>query len=123
LLAFSRQQVLQPKLLELNALVTEMDKLLERLIRERYRASVRIDAAHAHIQADPGQVEQVLLNLVVNACDAMPKGGKLKIQTEAISLPGADARMRPGVPSGQYVMLSVSDTGCGMDDATKARIF
>lgn len=123
LLVFSRQQVLQPKLIELNALVAEMDRLLERLIREDIEHEFQPDVAHGHIKADPGQIEQVLLNLVVNACDAMPKGGKLKIQTRTVTLNTTEARLRPGVPANQYVVLSVSDTGCGMDAATKARIF
>ena len=123
LLIFSRQQVLQPKLLELNSLVTEMDKLLERLVREDIEHELIPGVSPGRIKADPGQVEQVLLNLVVNACDAMPKGGKLKIQTEIVSFGEDDSRARPGVPAGTYVMLSVSDTGCGMDATTKARIF
>lgn len=123
LLIFSRQQVLQPKLLELNSLVVEMDKLLERLVREDIDHELIPGVSPARIKADPGQVEQVLLNLVVNACDAMPKGGKLTIQTEVVSLSERDSRSRTGVPPGMYVMLSVSDTGCGMDDATKARVF
>lgn len=123
LLVFSRQQVLQPKLLELNSLVAEMDKLLERLIREDIEHEFQPDLARGHIKADPGQIEQVLLNLVVNACDAMPTGGNLKIQTKVVTLTTADTRQRPGVPASQYVVLSVSDTGCGMDAATKARIF
>jgi signal transduction histidine kinase/ActR/RegA family two-component response regulator len=123
LLIFSRQQVLQPKLLELNALVAEMDKLLERLVREDIEHELVPGVEPGRIKADPGQVEQVLLNLVVNSCDAMPKGGKLRIQTELVSLGENDGRSRPGVPAGEYVVLSVSDTGCGMDAATRARVF
>jgi len=123
LLAFSRKQVLQPKVLDLNFLITEMDKLLQRLIREDIEFNFRPGAALATVKADPGQIEQVLLNLTVNACDAMPKGGRLTIETSNLFVDEDYARKRPGLISGSFVLLSATDTGHGMDAKTKARIF
>ncbi len=123
LLAFSRKQVLQPKVLDLNVLVTEMDKLLQRLIREDVEFVFLPGAALASIKADPGQIEQVLLNLTVNACDAMPKGGKLTIETSNIIVDEHYAQKRPGLMPGSFVLLSATDTGHGMNAKTKARIF
>jgi signal transduction histidine kinase/ActR/RegA family two-component response regulator len=123
LLIFSRGQALQPKVLDLNALVADMDKLLKRLIREDIAYHFQSGPALGRIKADAGQVEQVLLNLVVNACDAMPRGGKLKIQTSNITAHKEYLRARPGLRLGEYILLSASDSGHGMDENTKARIF
>ncbi len=123
LLAFSRMQVLQPKILDLNSLVSEMGKLLSRLIREDIAFSFRPDEAIKRVKADAGQIEQVILNLTVNACDAMPKGGALTIETRNVSMDAARAQTRPPLQPGEYVLLSVTDDGQGMDAKTKARIF
>jgi PAS domain S-box-containing protein len=123
LLAFSRKQVLQPKVLDLNSLVTDTSKMLHRLIGEDVDMTSRLDSALGQIKADYGQIEQVLMNLVVNARDAMPQGGKLTIETRNIYLDQSDAHQRIAVEPGNYVMLAVSDTGCGMDAAIQARIF
>jgi signal transduction histidine kinase len=123
LLAFSRKQVLQPKVLNLNLLVTELDKLLRRLIREDVEFVFQPGAELGSVKADPGQIEQVLLNLTVNACDAMPKGGKLTVETRNISVNKDYAEKHPGLREGSFVLLSATDTGHGMDATTKARIF
>jgi signal transduction histidine kinase len=123
LLAFSRRQVLQPKVLDLNVLVMEMDKLLERLIREDVEFVFLPGAALGRVKADPGQIEQVLLNLTVNACDAMPKGGQLTIETSNLTVDEEYAQTRPGLQQGSFVLLSATDTGHGMDAKTKGRIF
>ena len=123
LLAFSRRQVLQPKVLDLNVLVTEMGRLLERLIREDVEFVFVPGAALGCIKADPGQIEQVLLNLTVNACDAMTKGGKLTIETRNVAVDEEYALTRPGLQPGPFVLLSATDTGHGMDAKTIARIF
>jgi signal transduction histidine kinase/ActR/RegA family two-component response regulator len=123
MLAFSRMQVLQPKVLDMNELIAEMGKLLRRLIREDIEFSLCLGDSLARVKADPGQLEQVLLNLTVNASDAMPLGGKLTIETQNIIVDKQFARTRPALEPGAYVVLSVSDTGHGMDAATKARIF
>ncbi|MCM3871113.1 MAG: PAS domain S-box protein [Pyrinomonadaceae bacterium] len=122
LLAFSRKQILQPKVLDLNTVVSDLDKMLRRLISEDIDLLTITDPGLAKVKADPGQIEQVLLNLVVNARDAMPEGGKLTIETSNAVLSKDYARLH-GVPAGPYIMLAVSDTGCGMDAATKKRIF
>jgi signal transduction histidine kinase len=123
LLAFSRRQVLQPKVLDLNVLVTEMDKLLTRLIREDVEYAFARGAELGNVKADPGQIEQVLLNLAVNACDAMPMGGKLKIETANVIVDKEYTQTRPGLQPGSYVVLSATDTGHGMDEKTSGRIF
>ncbi|MBV8859793.1 MAG: response regulator [Acidobacteria bacterium] len=123
LLAFSRKQVLQPKVIDLNGVVTEMEKMLRRLIGEDIELRVALGSGLGCIKADPGQIEQVLMNLVVNARDAMPRGGKLTIGTENVYLDEGYAAHHVAVVPGQYVMLAVSDTGSGMDEATRARIF
>lgn len=123
LLAFSRSQVLQPKVLDFNELVAEMSKLLRRLVREDVEFLLRLGESLGRVKADPGQIEQVLLNLTVNACDAMPKGGRLTIESyNAVIEEGAPQGYPPMEP-GKYVVLAVSDTGHGMDETTKARIF
>lgn len=123
LLAFSRMQVLEPKVIDLNALVADMGKMLARLIREDITFSFEPGDAIGQVKADPGQLEQVILNLTVNACDAMPRGGMLTIQTRDVFVHEHLAQSRPAIPAGQYVLLAVSDTGHGMDAETKARIF
>ena len=123
LLVFSRKQVLQPKVIDLNVLINETDKLLARLIREEIEFTFVPGAELGNIKADPGQIEQVLLNLTVNACDAMPKGGKLTIHTNNVIVEKDYAQSRPGLQPGAYVLLSATDTGHGMDAKTKARIF
>jgi signal transduction histidine kinase/ActR/RegA family two-component response regulator len=123
MLAFSRMQVLQPKVLDLNELIVEMGKLLRRLVREDIEFSLKLGDSLSRVKADPGQIEQVLLNLTVNASDAMPLGGKLTIETQNIIVDAVYARTRPSVAWGSYAMIGVSDTGQGMDEATKTRIF
>ncbi|MGA8553226.1 MAG: ATP-binding protein [Candidatus Acidiferrales bacterium] len=123
LLAFSRMQVLQPRVLDLNAVVTDMGKMLPRLIGEHIEYSFLSEPKLATVKADPGQIEQVILNLAVNARDAMPNGGKLLVRTANVSMNEEDATRRPPMTPGDYVLLSVADSGHGMDDATKARIF
>ncbi|WP_447973625.1 response regulator [Nitrospira sp. Kam-Ns4a] len=123
LLAFSRKQLLEPRVLDLNAVIAQMGQMLRRLVREDIEIVTRLDPALGRVKADPGQIEQVLMNLVVNARDAMPQGGQLTITTgnaEPDSLPAAS---RATAPPGPYVTLAVRDTGCGMDEATLARIF
>jgi signal transduction histidine kinase len=123
LLAFSRMQVLQPRVIDLNGVVGEMGKMLPRLIGEHIEYAFSPDPKLASVQADPGQVEQVILNLAVNARDAMPNGGKLSVLTTNIFVDEGEAAKRPPMTPGRYVLLSVSDTGHGMDEATKAHIF
>ena len=123
LLAFSRRQVLQPKVLDLNTVLTNLEKLLYRLIGEDVNLVVSLAPALGHIHVDPGQIEQVLMNLAVNARDAMPKGGKLVIETQNADFSGPSANRPLSVPPGLYVVLIVSDTGCGMDEYTRCHIF
>jgi signal transduction histidine kinase len=123
LLAFSRMQVLQPKVLDLNELIVEMGKLLRRLVREDIEFCLRLGESVGRVKGDPGQLEQVFLNLTVNASDAMLSGGKLTIETQNILVNEEYARTRPTIEPGRYVMISFTDTGHGMDAATKARIF
>jgi signal transduction histidine kinase/CheY-like chemotaxis protein len=123
MLAFSRRQALEPTAFDMNVLVTDMCKLLKRLIHEDVEFSFRADESLGKVKADTGQIEQVVLNLAVNACDAMPQGGKLTIETKNVFVDEEYARMRPTVPCGNYAMLSVTDTGLGMDAETQARIF
>jgi PAS domain S-box-containing protein len=123
LLAFSRRQVLQPQVLDLNTLVGNLEKMLRRLIREDIELSFDLAPDLGQVRADPGQVEQVLLNLSVNARDAMPQGGTLLLQTRNEKLDEIYAARHGVVEPGAYVLLAVSDTGIGMDAATQARIF
>jgi signal transduction histidine kinase/CheY-like chemotaxis protein len=123
LLAFSRMQVLEPKVLDLNTLVAEMCSLLRRLVREDISFTFRAGESLGRVKADPGQLEQVIMNLTVNACDAMPTGGKLNVETRQVSVDDAFAKSRPPLMPGEYIRLTVEDTGQGMDAATKARIF
>ncbi len=123
LLAFSRKQVLEPRVVDLNALLTDLSKLLHRVIGEDIELITRLDAKLGNVRADPSQLEQVIMNLVVNARDAMPQGGRLALETANVELDNAYARAHPGIVAGRYVMLAVSDTGVGMDAQTQARIF
>jgi PAS domain S-box-containing protein len=123
LLAFSRKQMLAPKLLDLNAVVTENLKLLTRLIGEDIDLVMIPGGDLAMVKADPGQIEQVIMNLAVNARDAMPHGGNLVIETANVSLDESYARTHAGVETGDYVMIAVSDTGMGMDTETQTHIF
>ena len=123
LLAFSRMQVLQPRVIELNAIVSEMGKMLPRLIGEHIEYAFLPDSRLASVKADPGQIEQIILNLAVNARDAMPNGGNLTVNTSNMLISEAQAAKRPPMTPGEYVLLSVTDTGHGMDEATKAHIF
>ena len=123
LLAFSRKQILQPKVLDLNKIIFETNKMLQRLIGEDIDLLVGLAPDLGQIKADPSQIEQVLMNLSVNARDAMPKGGKLTIATANVFVDEAYTGRHIAVGPGHYVVLAVSDTGCGMDAATQARIF
>ena len=123
LLAFSRQQVLQPRVLDLNDVVRSMSSLLSRLVGEAVTLDLRPGEALWAVTADPVQVEQVLLNLVVNARDAMPSGGRLVIATANVVADEALARAHPPMPAGDYVRLSLRDEGQGMDATTLARVF
>jgi signal transduction histidine kinase/ActR/RegA family two-component response regulator len=123
LLAFSRMQVLQPRVMDLNTTISEMSKMIPRLIGEHIEYSFLPDPALAPVLADPGQMEQVFLNLAVNARDAMEAGGKLSARTANVVLSAADAAKHTPMAPGEYVQLSVTDTGHGMDPETKAHIF
>ncbi len=124
LLAFSRQQVLQPQIVNLGVVVAKMDSLLRHLVEESIDLVVVPASDIGNVKADPGQIEQVITNLVVNARDAMPQGGSLTIELENVTLDEEYARHHGAVvPLGPYVMLSISDSGIGMDEATRARIF
>jgi PAS domain S-box-containing protein len=123
LLAFSRKQVLQPKILDMNKIVLNLDSLLRRLMDERIEMVTRVKDDLGKVKADPAQVEQVLMNLVVNARDAMPDGGRLVVETCNTDLDANYAVDHVSVKPGKYVMLAVSDTGVGMDRQTVAHIF
>jgi nitrogen-specific signal transduction histidine kinase/CheY-like chemotaxis protein len=123
LLAFSRRQVLQPKVINLNSLVPGIEKMLRRLIGEDILFATVLHPRLGNVRADPGQIEQVIVNLAVNARDAMPKGGRVTIETRNVELDESYAEDHPGVTPGRYVMLAVTDTGVGMDEETRARIF
>lgn len=123
LLAFSRKQMLVPKVLDLNAVVTENFKMLTRLIGEDIELVMVPGNDLGPTEADPGQIEQVIMNLAVNARDAMPRGGKLTIETANVSLDEGYARLHPPAEPGEYVMLAISDSGMGMDSETQSRIF
>jgi signal transduction histidine kinase/CheY-like chemotaxis protein len=123
LLAFSRKQVLEPKVLDLNAVVAGLAPMLPRLVGENLEFTALAAPGLGRVKADPSQLEQVILNLAVNARDAMPQGGRLTIETGNVELDDAYARRHQGATPGRFVMLAVSDTGHGMDAATQARIF
>jgi two-component system, cell cycle sensor histidine kinase and response regulator CckA len=123
LLSFSRRHVVNPQVLDLNFLVGRMSEMLLGVLRDEMEFVVKIDSDSCCISADPGQMEQVIMNLVVNARDAMPGGGKLTLETAHLGTEAVRARRPSGLPLGEYVMLSVTDTGIGMDADTQARIF
>jgi two-component system, cell cycle sensor histidine kinase and response regulator CckA len=123
LLAFSRKQILEPRIVNLNDIVSSIEKMLGRLIGEDIAIQTKLLPDLRPISADPGQLEQVIMNLAVNARDAMPQGGEVQIETAHVQLDDTYAQAHPDVTPGDYVMLAVTDSGCGMDEATKARIF
>src|SRR6202035_2742906 len=123
LLAFSRKQILEHKVLDLNAVVADSEKMVRRLVGEDIDLVTILDPALGQVKTDLGQMEQVLLNLVVNARDAMPQGGKITIETTNVVLDETYCRSHPEIEPGRYIMLAVSDNGCGMDEQTKAHIF
>jgi two-component system cell cycle sensor histidine kinase/response regulator CckA len=123
LLAFSRKQIIQPKIIDLNQLVTEQIKMLRRLLGEDIEIITLLTSENVAIKADPGQIEQIVMNITINARDAMPKGGKLTIETDIKHFDKDYIKNHPGTESGQYAMLAVSDTGIGMSEAIKAHIF
>lgn len=123
LLAFSRKQILQPRVLDLAEVVANMERMLGRLIGEDVELSTAVDHGLWSVRADPGQLEQVIMNLAVNARDAMPDGGRLLIGAANVTLTAPLPHENGVVPAGEYVLLRVADTGCGMDAATRARMF
>jgi two-component system cell cycle sensor histidine kinase/response regulator CckA len=123
LLAFSRRQVLQPIVLDLNEVVVGVEKMLARLIGEDVRLVVTTAIPSGKIYADRGQIEQVIMNLAINARDAMPRGGALTLETANVEIDASHAAEHAGIVLGSYVVLCVTDTGTGMDAATKARAF
>jgi len=123
LLAFSRKQVLQVKVLDLNAVVRTLDRMLQRLLGEDVRLELALSDGLGAVRADPVQMEQVIMNLAVNARDAMPAGGRLTIETANVVLDDSYSRMHQGAKPGRYVMLAMSDTGIGMDEETRSHLF
>jgi two-component system, cell cycle sensor histidine kinase and response regulator CckA len=123
ILTFSRQQVVETRVCDLNHVVEDIEKMLRRLIGEDLQLDVSLGGGLGRVRADPGQLEQVIMNLAVNARDAMPKGGRLVIETANVDLDETYARSHPEVRPGRYVMLAIGDTGEGMDAKTLARIF
>jgi len=123
LLAFSRKQVVMPRLLDLNDLIRETDKMLRRLIREDIELVLEMDPRLGRVRMDPGQMTQVIINLVVNARDAMPQGGRLAIRTKCFILTQESVRWDGRLPAGEYGLLEIADTGCGMDEETVKHIF
>jgi CheY-like chemotaxis protein len=123
LLAFSRRQVLRPKVVGLNTIVSEMTGMLRHLIPENIALNTALADDLSSVKADPSQIEQVLMNLAVNARDAMPNGGRLLIETANVTLDDSYCRVHPYVRPGRYVMLAVSDNGCGMTPDVKAHLF
>ncbi len=123
LLAFGRRQLVRPQVLDLNTTLRELEKMLRRLLTENLSLQLRCAPELPAVQADPGQLEQVIVNLVVNARDAMSAGGQLTLETRPVPPAEAQAVLPPDARPGAYVMLAVSDTGCGMDAATREHIF
>lgn len=123
LLAFSRKQVLSSKALNLNELIQKMQHMISRLIGEQIVLKIQLEPELATIMGDAGQIEQVIMNLVVNARDAMPEGGRLRIQTANIEFTSDSIKQHPELKPGRYALLSISDTGTGMDELTKSQIF
>src|SRR5438105_2251492 len=123
LLMFSRQQVIQPVILDINQIVANTEKMVRRLIKENIEFTVMLDPTLDRVNADSGQIEQIILNLVVNARDALPNGGKLCIQTSNVRVDEGSAPAGAGILPGRFVLLEVTDTGIGMDQRTQAHIF
>jgi PAS domain S-box-containing protein len=123
LLAFSRRQVIEPQVLELNSVVSNLTKMLRRLIGEDIELSVALAADLDRVRIDPRQVEQILMNLSVNARDAMPHGGRVTIETANATVDEHFAQFTPGLTPGRYVLLAVTDSGLGMDENTRSKIF
>ncbi|MEO7972219.1 MAG: PAS domain S-box protein, partial [Thermoanaerobaculia bacterium] len=123
LLAFGRQQDLQAKVVDLNAIVSDSAKILPRLLGEDVELSIHLAPAQGSVRADPGQLNQVLMNLVLNSRDALPAGGRITIETSGVEIDAADSASHSVLQPGPYVVLAVSDTGVGMDEATQARAF
>lgn len=123
LLAFSRKQVLQPKVIELNDLINDMEKMLNRLIGETIKLETSLQESLPKVFADSGQIEQVIMNLVVNARDAMPNGGKLMLSTQNVFIDEKERLNYNNAPAGEYIMLSLNDTGVGMSEETLSHIF
>jgi len=123
LLAFSRRQSLEPRVLDLNKAIQEMAGILAHLLGDSIEVAITRGVSEAWVRADEGQMHQVILNLFLNARDAMPDGGSLRIDTSEVELTAADSRRLPDAVPGQYVMLSISDTGIGMDEETRSRVF
>jgi signal transduction histidine kinase len=123
LLTFSRKQIIQPRVLNLNTIVLNVERMLRRLIGEDIEFSTVLEPLAAYIKADPGQIEQVIMNLAVNARDAMPAGGKLTVTTANTTLDANYLKNLPELSAGDYVMLAISDTGTGMSDEVKAHLF
>jgi two-component system cell cycle sensor histidine kinase/response regulator CckA len=123
LLAFSRKQLLQPKILDLNMVIANIEKILSRLVGEDMEIRTLLDAELGRVKADPGQIEQVILNLVINARDSMSNGGEVTLETANVYLDEGYARCQGSVQPGWYVMLAVTDTGHGMDEETQKFIF
>src|SRR6185369_12930920 len=122
LLAFSRRQVLQPKVLDLNVIVGEFDRMLRRLVGERIKIVLDCEPALWQVRADPGEIGRAIMNLSLNARDAMPDGGTLAIETANVTLTGADAS-QSGLAAGRYVTMAVRDTGVGMNAEMQAHVF
>ena len=123
LLAFSRKQMVEPRILDLNAAVCEIENLLRRVIGEDIELIIRVQPGASTIQIDPGQLDQILMNVVVNARDAMPNGGKLILETSSVILDDSYVGQHLGAAAGPFVLLSISDTGFGMDQETLSHIF
>ena len=123
LLAFGRRQVLQPRVLDLNEIVENMNRMLKRMIGEDIQFLTILTPGLWPVKVDPGQIEQVIMNLAVNARDAMPEGGRLTIETSNMNLDEEYARRHISVKPGPYVMMAVTDMGCGMDAVTRSHLF
>jgi CheY-like chemotaxis protein len=123
LLAFSRRQIIQPRIFDVNSVLSHSGQMLRRLIGEDVELALKLKPNAGNIKADPGHLEQAIFNLVTNARDAMPRGGRITIETEPVTLDGLYAKSHVGVQPGEYVMIAVSDNGHGMDAETRRRIF